>query len=106
MENVNNRGRLILGSLLTGAIVGGTLGVLFAPHKGTKTRKNIAKNVKNTASKFRKEMDQDGQYLKKKALDFENILEDKISVATSSFKNKVNELLKSGSDHVMDKTKL
>jgi gas vesicle protein len=105
MENVNNRGRLILGSLLAGAIVGGTLGVLFAPHKGTKTRKNIAKNVKNTASKFKKEMDQDGQYLKKKALDFENILEDKMSVATSSFKNKVNELLKSGSDHVMDKTK-
>lgn len=105
MENVNNRGRLILGSLIAGAIVGGTLGVLFAPHKGTKTRKNIAKNVKNTASKFKKEMDQDGQYLKKKALDFENILEDKMSVATSSFKNKVNELLKSGSDHVMDKTK-
>lgn len=105
MENVNNRGRLILGSLLAGAIVGGTLGVLFAPHKGTKTRKNIAKNVKNTASKFKKEMDQDGQYLKKKALDFENILEDKMSVATSSFKNKVNELLKSGSDHVVDKTK-
>lgn len=105
MENVNNRGRLILGSLLAGAIVGGTLGVLFAPHKGTKTRKNIAKNVKNTASKFKKEMDQDGQYIKKKALDFENILEDKMSVATSSFKNKVNELLKSGSDHVMDKTK-
>lgn len=105
MENVNNRGRLILGSLLAGAIVGGTLGVLFAPHKGTKTRKNIAKNVKNTASKFKKGMDQDGQYLKKKALDFENIIEDKMSVATSSFKNKVNELLKSGSDHVMDKTK-
>lgn len=105
MENVNNRGRLILGSLLAGAIVGGTLGVLFAPHKGTKTRKNIAKNVKNTASKFKKEMDQDGQYLKKKALEFENILEDKMSVATSSFKNKVNELLKSGSDQVMDKTK-
>jgi gas vesicle protein len=105
MENVNNRGRLILGSLLAGAIVGGTLGVLFAPHKGTKTRKNIAKNVKNTASKFKKEMDQDGQYLKKKALEFENILEDKMSVATSSLKEKVNELLKSGSDHVMDKTK-
>ncbi len=105
MENVNNRGRLILGSLLAGAIVGGTLGVLFAPHKGTKTRKNIAKNVKNTASKFKKEMNQDGQYLKKKALEFENILEDKMSVATSSLKEKVNELLKSGSDHVMDKTK-
>jgi gas vesicle protein len=105
MENVNGRGRLIIGSLIAGAIVGGTLGVLFAPHKGTKTRKNIAKNVKNTASKFKREMNQDGQYLKKKALEFENILEDKMSEATSSLKEKVNELLKSGSDHVMDKTK-
>jgi gas vesicle protein len=105
MENVNGRGRLIIGSLIAGAIVGGTLGVLFAPQKGTKTRKNIAKNVKNKASKFKREMNQDGQYLKKKALEFENILEDKMSVATSSLKDKVNELLKSGSDHVMDKTK-
>jgi gas vesicle protein len=105
MENSNGRGRLIIGSLLAGALLGGTLGVLFAPHKGTKTRKNIAKNVKNKASKFKREMNQDGQYLKKKALEFENILEDKMSVATSSLKDKVNELLKSGSDHVMDKTK-
>jgi gas vesicle protein len=105
MENVNGRGRLIIGSLIAGAIVGGTLGVLFAPQKGTKTRKNIAKNVKNKASKFKREMNQDSQYLKKKALDFENILEDKMTQATSTLKDKVNELLKSGSDHVTDKSK-
>jgi gas vesicle protein len=103
MENVNNRGRLILGSLIAGALVGGTLGVLFAPHKGTKTRKNIAKNVKNTASKFKKEMNEEGQYLKNKAVKFENLLEDKVSKATSAFKDKVNELLKSGADHEMKK---
>jgi gas vesicle protein len=105
MENVNGRGRLIIGSLIAGAIVGGTLGVLFAPHKGTKTRKNIAKNVKNTASKLKMEMNDEGKYLKDKAIKFENLLEDKMNKATSTFKDKVNELLKSGSDHVMDKTK-
>ena len=40
MNNLNNKGRLVVGSLLVGALVGATVGVLFAPHKGKKTRKN------------------------------------------------------------------
>ncbi|WP_396210123.1 YtxH domain-containing protein [Flavobacterium sp.] len=54
MENVNNRGRLILGSLIAGALVGGTLGVLFAPQKGTKTRKNIAKMLRTLQVSLKK----------------------------------------------------
>jgi gas vesicle protein len=38
MEN-QNKGKIIVGSLLVGALVGATVGVLFAPHKGKKTRK-------------------------------------------------------------------
>jgi gas vesicle protein len=37
MKNLNNKGRLAIGSLLVGAVVGATIGVLFAPHKGKKT---------------------------------------------------------------------
>jgi hypothetical protein len=48
-------------------------------------------------------MNDEGQYLKKKAVKFENLLEDKVSKATSTFKDKVNELLKSGADHEMIK---
>jgi gas vesicle protein len=40
METSNNMGKII-GALLLGAAVGGTLGILFAPDKGSKTRKNI-----------------------------------------------------------------
>ena len=44
-------------------------------------------------------MSKDGQYLKDKAMDFEHQLEDKMNKMGTSFKDKANELLHSGSDH-------
>ena len=103
MENQNSKAKLVVGSLLIGTVIGATIGVLFAPHKGSKTRKNIANSMNNSAEKFKKEMEEDGMYLKNKAMQFENSLEDKISKAATSFKDKANELLHSGSDHEMNK---
>ncbi|MFN5984451.1 MAG: YtxH domain-containing protein [Fluviicola sp.] len=40
MEHSNNTGKLI-GALVVGAAIGGILGILFAPDKGSETRKKI-----------------------------------------------------------------
>jgi gas vesicle protein len=61
MENSNNSGKIIT-SLLIGAAVGGILGILFAPHKGSKTRRLISGTTndftQSVKDKFNSMMDQ------------------------------------------------
>jgi len=41
MKNEKTNAKLI-GALVVGAVIGGALGILFAPEKGSETRKKIA----------------------------------------------------------------
>jgi gas vesicle protein len=40
MDHSNDSGKIITG-LLVGALIGGALGILYAPYKGTKTRRKL-----------------------------------------------------------------
>ena len=109
MDNLKSNGKMI-GSLLIGALAGATLGVLFAPRKGTKTRNKIAggaekmgKDLKKKMSKeakdFRKSVNKEAKMLKNKAAELEDLVEGKMESVTATLKEKANALLHMNADH-------
>lgn len=76
MENTNNSEKVI-GALLIGTMVGGVLGILFAPEKGSDTRKRITSKADDFTSglqdKFNSFLDEakkEFQTVKEKTIEF------------------------------------
>ncbi len=56
MGNSNNTGKL-LGAVLLGAAIGGAFGILFAPDKGSETRRKISKKGNDLTDAVKEKFD-------------------------------------------------
>ena len=81
MENSNLK---IAGALLIGAAIGGTLGVLLAPKKGSKTRKAIAGKTDDIGDLIKEKLQHFLSDIKKEA----NVVKEKSSHIIAEVKSK------------------
>jgi gas vesicle protein len=81
----SNTGQTLV-ALLTGAIIGAGIGILYAPDKGVKTRGKLSKEAKKTQKKLNKQLKETTHNLSEKA-----------QTARVSFEEKLNETLSSAS---------
>jgi gas vesicle protein len=66
MEKSNNTGKLI-GALLMGAAIGGALGILFAPDKGSETRKKLLAKGEDLTDEMKEKFNEFLEEIKKEA---------------------------------------
>lgn len=87
MENSNVTGKVI-GAIIIGTLVGATIGILFAPYKGSRTRNRIARKSKDLAFKMKRE----AESLLTKAEELERIAERKLQNLTNKAKESAESL--------------
>lgn len=85
MENSNGTVKVI-GALIAGALIGAGIGILFAPDKGSRTRRKIADGAKDFAEDAKEKIKEEADALRKKAEKLESMAKDKIN----DFKHKSN----------------
>jgi len=62
---MENTGKM-LSALLVGTAIGGALGILFAPDKGSETRKRLFKRAEELADEAEEKLNETGEHLKDK----------------------------------------
>ncbi len=91
MKKFDNAAKTI-GALLVGVIAGATLGILFAPARGKKTRRKIKTAATGVAKGFKRKIKDEQNALRIKAEELEGLTEDKIDQMIDSVKHKADVL--------------
>lgn len=92
MENSNDTVKVI-GSMLLGSLVGATIGVLFAPHKGSKTRRKLINGAQDISDEIKCAIKEELHSLRVKADELENMASGKITTLSNSLKHNTDSVL-------------
>jgi gas vesicle protein len=91
MNKMNEKVKVML-AFLVGTLAGSILGVLFAPAKGTATRKQLVSRTPDLEADLRKKMKDDADAIRTRAKQMERYTQVKVQNVKNSIKQKTGNL--------------
>ena len=88
----NNAGNTLL-AVLSGAVIGAGIGILFAPDKGTKTREKIKDGFDDVKNDLKHKFENVSEELKHKFSNAKSDLEDTYEDMVSNMSNKTEDII-------------
>lgn len=88
----SNTGETLL-ALLTGAIIGAGVGILYAPAKGSETRKRIGDEAQKAGERLKEGVEETATKLSKQAQKARTSFEDKLSETLEGASDKADDIL-------------
>lgn len=88
----SNSGQTLL-ALLTGAVIGAGLGILFAPYEGAETRERIGKSARKAQDTIKKKVGDASSALSEKAIEAKENFDEKLTNTLFAASHKADEIL-------------
>lgn len=88
----NERGNMLL-ALITGAVIGAGIGILYAPYEGKETRKKIKRKIEDTGHGISERLSHAKEELTKSATEKKDKFERKLDEAISTMSYKADDII-------------